>query len=250
MTAVPGTSVDEPAPALSPVEPRPTTWRFLGLALLWIAGAFAGSFVAGFFAGVVLGVTRLSTILVPPDREPFYAWVSGIGMLAVLATAAYNAPRADLGNEPIRRPWLIALLCVPVVLYAAPLTYSIMSGSPEALAFNVGAAWWATGPLVLMVIFGAPLIEELFFRGWLWTGLRARSGGLFTGTVTSLLWLAAHLPEGVGRTVLLLPLALALPLARAFSGSVRAPIILHVVNNLVVIGVPWLAVWQGWLARP
>ncbi|MSP88099.1 MAG: CPBP family intramembrane metalloprotease [Alphaproteobacteria bacterium] len=71
-----------------------------------------------------------------------------------------------------------------------------------------------------------------------------------TAPVTSIMWLALHLPEGMARVILLLPLTIALPLARHFGGSVRASIIVHACSNAIAVAMPWLAVWLGWLARP
>jgi hypothetical protein len=93
----------------------------------------------------------------------------------------------------------------------------------------LGLLLWA------LMIFGAPIAEELFFRGWLWTGLRRTVSPVPTALITSALWLACHLTNGLRYPLALLPAAAILSLARHYGGSVRASIALHFWNNLFAI---------------
>ena len=78
----------------------------------------------------------------------------------------------------------------------------------------------------------APLSEELFFRGWLWTGLRKHWGALPTGALTGAAWLGLHSPNIF---LWLFPAAVMLSVARHFGQSVRASIALHMLYNFIVI---------------
>jgi hypothetical protein len=89
--------------------------------------------------------------------------------------------------------------------------------------------------IVLCIVGFAPLWEELFFRGWLWTGLRHRWGMLPVTLATALPWLLAHLSDGLARPLFLIPGAIFLSLAREYCGGVRASLVLHLLNNLVVM---------------
>jgi membrane protease YdiL (CAAX protease family) len=97
----------------------------------------------------------------------------------------------------------------------------------------------------LVFIILAPLAEELFFRGWLWTGLRKHWGVLPTGLVTAVLWLLPHLGRGIGAVVLLLFPALILTIARQVGKSVRATIFIHAIYNLTGQIVVFLKLFQN-----
>ncbi len=103
---------------------------------------------------------------------------------------------------------------------------------PDASGLGIGAyaAW-----VGLVVVVGAPLSEELFFRGWLWVGLSRWWGVGVVGPATGLLWLLAHVSDGGWRRVLaLVPAMVLVTVARAVGGSVRASIPVHMANNFVL----------------
>jgi membrane protease YdiL (CAAX protease family) len=84
----------------------------------------------------------------------------------------------------------------------------------------------------LLVVGLGPLAEELFFRGWLWTGLRRHCGALPTGLMTAVMWLVLHLDRGIAYIVVLLLPALILTVARQVGKSVWATIPMHSIYNL------------------
>ncbi len=97
----------------------------------------------------------------------------------------------------------------------------------------------ALGPYVawvaLVLVVGAPLSEELFFRGWLWVGLHRWWGTWLTAVMTGGLWLLVHVFDGGWRRALaLVPAMVLISLARALGGSVRASIAVHMANNFVL----------------
>lgn len=73
--------------------------------------------------------------------------------------------------------------------------------------FTTGAYGWTV--LILVVCVGAPLIEELFFRGLIQTRLVGRFGPIFGIGATSVLFGAAHLIGWVGPLTLVYALAIA-----------------------------------------
>jgi membrane protease YdiL (CAAX protease family) len=101
------------------------------------------------------------------------------------------------------------------------------------MATGTYVAW-----VVLVLVVGAPLSEELFFRGWLWVGLERWWGSWVAAAVTGPLWLVVHVFDGGFRRVLaLVPAMVIICLARAVGGSVRASIAVHVANNAVLSAV-------------
>lgn len=90
-------------------------------------------------------------------------------------------------------------------------------------------------PLMLVVVLLAPVLEELVFRGYLFTAWRHSRLG-FSGTLllTSALFALLHWGQYHWiQTAFIFVLALILGFAREKSGSVLLPIILHSLNNLV-----------------
>ncbi len=140
--------------------------------------------------------------------------------------------RLGLALAPIAKLPIIIGLAVVLVIYAGLINAAIYAYRSDFLFKPSSAAPWLTLLDALYMIVLTPLAEELFFRGWLWTGLRKHWGGLPTGLVTAIMWLLPHLDRGIGYVVLLLPAAFILTLARQVGKSVRATIPLHAVYNL------------------
>jgi membrane protease YdiL (CAAX protease family) len=101
------------------------------------------------------------------------------------------------------------------------------------------------GATLLCMVVLSPLWEELFFRGWLWTGLRRHWRPLPVMLVTALPWLVLHMADGVLRPLFLVPAAIMFSLARQYCGGVRASLTLHVLNNTTAIAIVALAMAAG-----
>jgi membrane protease YdiL (CAAX protease family) len=228
-------------------------WVVISVLVSGLAGL-----ILGFFAGVVLAATGLNGRLGPADTTAIYAFIGLLSSAIVLSWIALTKgaqfgngdARAGVGDRPIAHPVVVALICTILVAYAAAITFGVLKANHAALRNFLSASAWIACVNFVMIVVAAPLAEELFFRGWLWSELQARWRALPVAVVTSATWLALHLPEGVGRVTLLLPIAIALPLVRHFGRSVRAPIIAHVCNNVAASATPWLSLWFGWLAIP
>jgi membrane protease YdiL (CAAX protease family) len=110
---------------------------------------------------------------------------------------------------------------------------SIPMPDQSGLATAAYAAW-----VLGVVVIGAAVSEELFFRGWLWVGLSRWWGVSVTAPVTGCLWLMAHISDGGWRRVLaLVPAMVLISLARALGGSVRASMAVHMANNAILSAV-------------
>lgn len=232
--------------------------RLLGGAVLWCLAAMAGSAAGGFAFGVFAGATTLSLALPPLDLKVFYNQGGALGVEAVLLWGAlrkarqlgYGNLRAGLGDGPLARPGLMVLLGIVTALYTSAVSLATYYAMPQMFAALLSLNTAVYLLMVFTTVATAPIIEELFFRGWLWVGLRREGGALAASFVSGLLFLAIHLPEGLPRVILLIPLAILLSLARHVSGSLRGSVALHAWNNILAIAVPWIALWLGWLARP
>jgi membrane protease YdiL (CAAX protease family) len=106
---------------------------------------------------------------------------------------------------------------------------------PDQSGLNTAAyAAWVIG----VVVIGAAVSEELFFRGWLWVGLSRWWSVSAVAPVTGCLWLLAHVSDGGWRRVLaLVPAMVLISVARAVGGSVWASMAVHMANNAVLSAV-------------
>jgi membrane protease YdiL (CAAX protease family) len=92
--------------------------------------------------------------------------------------------------------------------------------------------------LFLVASAAGPLVEELFFRGALFTALRRHATTLAAVVTTSLLFTMIHVDMRIWAPIF--PLALVLGWARAHTGSMLPPLLAHGAFNAVTLGLSWL----------
>lgn len=85
---------------------------------------------------------------------------------------------------------------------------------------------------VFLVCIYAPIIEELIFRGGLWSLLRLFFSKTYVIFISSFIFAIAH--GDLGHMIGVFPIAIWLGFLRARSGSILAPIIGHLVNNSII----------------
>ncbi|MGE0418802.1 MAG: lysostaphin resistance A-like protein [Acetobacteraceae bacterium] len=235
---------DSDARQESPI--RPLLWT-----AVWLVAAVLGQILA--VAAVLLAS--------PPSRHGQVSlWLSTTaGALAfqlILLTGAWRrgravgggSVRAGLGWGPIAswRP-LVRLTCFLVlwilvaIAVVIPTVIRIIGIDPREIArLALPAAPGARVVHVLFLVGLAPLAEELFFRGWLWTALRRHWSPRGVVWATALLWAGVHALSGVLRPFILLPTGLILGWARQRTGGTRACIGLHALNNAIAVGLQFL----------
>ncbi|MCW0235557.1 MAG: CPBP family intramembrane metalloprotease [Ferrovibrio sp.] len=226
---------------------RKTGLRLLVQAILWCLGAVFFAGIIGFAAGFSLSVTGIKLGLTPGDLNTIYYICGLVGAGGTLLYAARRNGRIagggdlrrGLGDGPMRRVWPVVLLAVGVAIYGSLVSYAVFR-QPAMLRGVAETGWLLNILLVALAILLAPLAEELFFRGWLWTALRQHWAAPLVALATSLLWLGLHLPDGVGRTLALIPVAVCIALARHFAGTVGAALAVHIVYNIFSVGMPFL----------
>lgn len=83
-----------------------------------------------------------------------------------------------------------------------------------------------------IVVFVAPLCEEVLYRGLLWGGLTRLGAGRWVAfAVTTIIFALAHFEWE--RAPLLLIVAIPIGLARVYTDGLLAPIVAHMANNLL-----------------
>ena len=143
----------------------------------------------------------------------------------------------DLATSRYQDGLSFILLAIVTCAYAALAGYTWYKTFPNVVANNASHPWLCLIG-IFVAVFLSPVAEELFFRGWLWIGLRRTWSAFPTALVTALFWLAVHLDQGFGIFIFLIPVATILTIARQVAKSSRAPIALHAIYNLVASGLP------------
>jgi membrane protease YdiL (CAAX protease family) len=229
---------------MSKIDAEPESVRYLILVAIgwWLLSEIpAVIFGIALAANLVPGSTESQRLV--SDLSDLMA--NGIVVLSAIVRGRIigrGDVKAGIGYEPIARRPIVALMAILISAQAAYgniLLYQLNRDSLlEEIAIAAASPWLGLyGALRLVVI--EPVCEEVFFRGWLWTGLRNHWGPLPTAALTGTTWLVLHLFASTATPVWLLPVAVILSIARHFGGSVRASIALHILYNSIFAISPW-----------
>ena len=202
-------------------------------------------------------------IAVPPRREGLLAWSLLEGAWLALVVAIVGFATMATGRAWVALFGLHGLVGLHVVRADRKRLRAWFRPSPRAvglgiagglglLACNAGYGWVIEKlgfappdvpemlrgmlPMPLVVLWAAvlaPVVEELYFRGRFLEVLEARTGPWTPMVVTSVLFAAIHMiPEFFPA---LLVFAVALWGLKKRTGGLVAPIIAHMINNLVAL---------------
>ena len=156
-------------------------------------------------------------------------------MLANRGGLADAARRLGLSRVPRRLLSTIAI-AIPVYLLIAGLIAGLLEPNQDDIAESLGADENASLGIKIaagvLIIGGAAIGEELFFRGLIFGGLRQRLSLWPAALISAVLFGLPHLPQGDLAVVLQLSvLGVILAWAYERSGALWAPIALHGLNN-------------------
>jgi uncharacterized protein len=212
----------------------------------------AGSAIAAYFA-LLFGMFVIGA---PAQQHGIVAglWVTealaiALPALFVLSFAGIR-PAPYLGFRPLSTKQ--ALIAVAVALANQPVvsfvTWVAHGALPRALVEDFDAKQrmldsvfrMQAVPMVITVVFAAPLGEEVFFRGFALPALRKSLGPLAGILISGALFALLHMdPVGFAG---LMEIGALLAALRWWSGSLWAAILAHAVNN----GVAGTAFLLGW----
>jgi membrane protease YdiL (CAAX protease family) len=223
------------APAVAFAEPY--EWGDV----LVLAVAFA---VLGFPASIIAGVA--GDLGVPGADELGSALWASFNLLAAWSVGRFRR-RTTVAHFALRRVGRGALgagLLAGVAALGVDLLQASAMPSlpPDGASGSAAPSDWSLGAAVFYAVLVAPVCEEFFFRGALWSVLEERGGRWLAALATSLLFAAAHFQW------IKLPGTLAFALMAAALrwrfGSVVPGMVAHVVANGLLAAVV-LAAWAG-----
>lgn len=186
-----------------------------------------------------------------------------VGLPAYVVVSRYRLPASSLGIQA-RDAWRLAIGGIGAGAVAIPVSVAAERAAVFILGLIEGheqAALRATAehlqdpllPIISTLVGTAPVVwvffllcvvvpigEEVFFRGFVYGGLRGRWGAAAALVVSSLFFSVVHLQLVHGFPIFLLGVIFALVYER--TGSLVPAIVAHAVNNLIAV----LSMWRGW----
>lgn len=178
--------------------------------------------------------------------EVVTAWLAGlqVGLVAltVLAAGFFSSNRAEmLALRTPRGGWgVLGWALVPMFVLTGAWTALLMWWRPEVVVGDLRVfKEMLNGDTALMALLvigiGAPLSEELLFRGFLFAGLaKSRLGLAGTGILTAILWTALHAGYSLFGLIEVLAIGLYFSWLLVRTGSVWVTIFCHAVYNTAV----------------
>jgi membrane protease YdiL (CAAX protease family) len=164
------------------------------------------------------------------------------GLICIPLTLLFTKLRKNISiknyigfREPLTREWVKWLLILAAFLFLSDAV-SLLLHQPIAPPFMVDAYKTASflPALLFAIIIVAPIFEEIFFRGFLFQGIRySRLGPIGAIGITSFFWAVIHLQYDVYGITTLFALGLLLGIARLKTGSIHLLMVMHSVTSLV-----------------
>jgi uncharacterized protein len=216
-----------------------------------LVAALIGAITA-LVAGLVIGWHGLSKMMsdVTTQSDMAVLLVLAIGLYFGVAAGVFASAkwfgrgswRDLIGWRPFRvfdgRIWAIMTAALIYSVAANAALSHFLARPPAQLTIPSGPV--AAGLLFILAVLFAPVTEELVFRGWLYTGLRFHWGVWPAVVTTSALFAAAHYEGTHLYALAVFPIGVALAAIREQTGSVKAAMFFHAVNNFAAFGLSML----------
>jgi len=238
----PGAPVTYVEAVAAGVALRASRWGMRDVAFALLIAIVVPTLILGLVlaAGVsaTSGVVLLASLALP--------WL-GFGLYPWWATRAKgNGVRVDLGFTLRRSDWLwgigggiACLVAGGLVAKATEMVFGSFDSAAGSALEQADVSRWVVWVFSLCALVGAPMFEELCFRGLVfaavakWAASRGLPGIPWATVVSALLFALIHL-EPV-RFPLLLTIGLVLSWLRARTGRVGASVVAHAFNNLLSV---------------
>jgi membrane protease YdiL (CAAX protease family) len=138
-------------------------------------------------------------------------------------------------REPLKKEWVQWLLILAAFLFLSD-GVSLLLHQPIVAPFMVDAYKTASSlpALLFAIVVVAPIFEEIFFRGFLFQGIRySRLGPIGAIGITSLVWAVIHLQYDIYGMATVFALGLLFGIARLKTDSIHLLMVMHSFVGLV-----------------
>lgn len=210
----------------------PLVALFTAIVIFVLGGAIVGAAESGVESNAAKLAAQFVVVV------GFAAGAATVGLLD-----AGGRLRAALDRFGLRRFGLamVALAAGAWVVYAAVqgLLSPILAADQGDITKELGSDPTSAASVVatvLVVVVGAAVSEELFFRGVLFASLRNATGLWTAGVLSSALWGSLHLASGnLGVALVLTLFGVVLAWLYEKTGSLWTPIFAHAINNALAV---------------
>ncbi len=204
-----------------------------------------------------LGLLLLITVLAAGIASAFDPDLETLGAVlvlqALLAGAMVYVPFVVAGRDGLARPAALGLgpsLRAPVrtavlgylaYLGCALLISALLSPEQEDITRELGVDEGALGAIAafFLIVIAAPVAEEIFFRGFMFAGIRSHGSFVVAALVSSGVWGLFHFTGEDSWPVVLQLSLFGVILCAVYerTGSIRPAIALHMLNNAIAFAV-------------
>jgi len=224
------------------------------------AGVVGAGLIALKSAGLVPAGVSLTDLLLASEAAegalaPIHFAVIGslfiVNALAMMALIMAIAKRSLAGGRaaaaPLRRvragAIVGAIVVVPMVTLTALVVAYRLAGLTIPAEIGFDPADWRMWAYPAGLVVAAPIAEEMFFRGWLFSGLYHRTRSARAAVwATAILWALLHVSQGWVKVAALLPAGLLLGAMRLKTGSLWPTLAGHMAANAAGLAyMTWLA---------
>ena len=230
----PSAPTDEPVPGRLPRGEWGPSTALLGLVALLLVTILQVGVISAFDPGLESLGARLAV--------QFSLAASLVAVAFLVPRRGTLTPANELGLRrslapPVRPAVLAYLAYIGCALVIAALIQPEQEDVTEELGY--GESRLANVVIGFLVVGAAPITEELFFRAFMFTGLRRRLPFAAAAAISAGLWGLFHYtgPGTVGVVLQLVVFGIILSWLYERTGSIWPPIALHAVNNALAFAI-------------
>jgi membrane protease YdiL (CAAX protease family) len=152
------------------------------------------------------------------------------------------ASGSDLGLRLwVRSPWKLAALAYIAYIACAAVLAVLIEPQQDDVTRDLGFGESEVGDLasLLLIVVAAPISEEIFFRGFVFGGLRRAMPWVVAAVASSVVWGVFHFtgPASWGVVLQLSIFGVALAWLYERTGSIWPAIVVHAINNALAFGI-------------
>jgi membrane protease YdiL (CAAX protease family) len=231
-----------PVPARSPVGPgdaRPGAWgparTFAALAIFLVILTFEAGIVSAFDNDISSLGAKLSL------QTLLAATLIVVAFVAASPGGGMADPEALGWRRPLRPALGATLLAYLIYIGCAVVLTALVQPEQEDVTRELGFNEGVFGAIAagFLIIVAAPVSEEIFFRGFLFGGIRSKARFAVAAIVSASIWGLFHYtgPDSWGVCLQLAIFGVILAWLYERTGSIWPTIALHVFNNALAVAI-------------